>query len=205
MKKLLSIFLTILCTINLNAQVWDVLEEWPDEILRNVKLASTNSSASPTGNRILFLLNLARTDGSLFKSTVLQRFIDSTSYDSNRDLISLMADLEKVKNLPLLKYDSVLESVAQKHAVSMGKKGKTGHDGFTDRYKVAMQTSTMVAENCFYGPEEPLIIVTELLIDAGVPTLGHRKNILERAFSRIGIWVAPHKEYVNNCVMSFGN
>lgn len=205
MKIKFSIFLTFLCSFNLNAQNWDVLEKWPEETIRNVKYASNNAAASPAGKRILFLLNLARTNGQLFRNTILQRFIDSTAYNSNQDLISLNNELEKIKDLPLLQFDSVLETVARKHAESMGRNGRTGHDGFTDRYSTAMQKSTMVAENCFYGPENPLIIVAELLIDAGVTTLGHRKNILDRAFNRIGIWVAPHKEYGYNCVMSFGN
>jgi len=205
MKKSFSIILIFLFYLNLEAQTWDIINKWPEEIIVKVKDASNNSAASPQGKRVLFLLNLARTDGQMFRSTVLQRFIDSTAYDSNEELISLNRELEKVKNLPLLQFDSVLESIARTHAESMGKKGKTGHDGFADRYNTAMQKCTMVAENCFYGPEEPLVIVAELLIDAGVVTLGHRKNILDRAFKKTGIWIAPHKEYGYNCVMSFGD
>ena len=85
----------------------------------------------------------------------------------------------------------------------MGENGTVGHDGFSDRYAPALIKATMVAENCFYGPESALIIVAELLIDEGVSDVGHRVNILDPSFTHIGISVETHTEYGFNCVMSF--
>jgi uncharacterized protein YkwD len=43
----------------------------------------------------------------------------------------------------------------------------------------------------------------QLLIDDGIESLGHRKNILEPKYQWIGIAIEPHKTYRTNCVMDF--
>jgi uncharacterized protein YkwD len=42
-----------------------------------------------------------------------------------------------------------------------------------------------------------------LLIDDGIKSLGHRKNILNAGFHFVGIAIEPHKTYGTNCVMDF--
>jgi len=61
----------------------------------------------------------------------------------------------------------------------------------------------MIAENCDYGSTEPLEIVMSLLIDDGIASLGHRKNILHPGLNYVGIAIEKHKTYGVNCVMDF--
>jgi uncharacterized protein YkwD len=61
-----------------------------------------------------------------------------------------------------------------------------------------------VGENCYYGMEDPVVIVIKLLIDEGVKDLGHRHNMLEPSFNSVGVSIKPHKQYGYNCVMDFG-
>lgn len=203
MKYLIFLLLLLIAVPDIHAQRWDVLSTWPEEQLIRIDEFSQDDSSPAEERAILYLLNLARTDGPRFSQTILQRFIDSTDYESNSYLVSLKSDLLNVKDLPLLKSDSLLRVIAVGHAKKMGVRGKVGHDGFSDRYKPALKKGRMVAENCFYGPDSPLIIVVELLIDEGVTDLGHRKNILDPNFTHVGIGVEQHKEYGYNCVMSF--
>ena len=50
------------------------------------------------------------------------------------------------------------------------------------------------------GEMEPLEIVLSLLIDEGVPSLGHRKILLGN-YSQIGLSIKPHKKYETNTVI----
>lgn len=203
MKFLISFFLLFYTGVSVHAQPWNVLNTWPKEDIDRINNFCRDDSSPAAERAILFLLNLARTDGYLFSQTILQRFIDSTDYESNSYLVSLRNDLVNVKGLPLLRSDSLLRGIAVSHAKKMGVSGKVGHDGFSDRYSQALLKGQMVAENCFYGPDTPLIIVAELLIDEGVTDLGHRINILDPGFTHVGIGVEHHTEYGFNCVMSF--
>jgi len=89
-----------------------------------------------------------------------------------------------------------------------GKTGSIGHsssDGtpFSQRVRKKAKAAGMIAENCDYGNQTALDSVIGLLIDDGIESLGHRKNILEPKFQWIGIAIEPHKKYGTNCVMDF--
>ena len=43
--------------------------------------------------------------------------------------------------------------------------------------------------------KDPASIVTQLVIDTGVPSKGHRKNIFSTAFTIMGAAVGNHKQY----------
>jgi hypothetical protein len=43
-----------------------------------------------------------------------------------------------------------------------------------------------------------------LLIDDGIPDVGHRVNILEARINVVGISIQPHRNYTHNCVQVFG-
>lgn len=43
-----------------------------------------------------------------------------------------------------------------------------------------------------------------LLIDEGVKTLGHRKNILDPHAKVIGVSIQPHNLYKHICVIDYG-
>jgi uncharacterized protein YkwD len=62
-----------------------------------------------------------------------------------------------------------------------------------------------VGENCSYGYDQAIDIVISLLIDEGVPDMGHRKNTLNDQFNSVGVAIRPHKEYRVNCVIDFGH
>ena len=101
-----------------------------------------------------------------------------------------------------------LSNAATDHVKDTGPRGGIGHKGI-DRSTTGTRVSRYgkwsgyIAENISYGPERALEIVIQLLVDDGVSSRGHRKNILENQFAYIGIAVGPHKTFTTMCVMDF--
>lgn len=121
---------------------------------------------------------------------------------------SLINDLRNTRKMGALKFSPALNKVARMHAKDMGKTGSIGHsssDGtsFSERVRKQSKAGGMIAENCDYGNQTAIDSVIGLLIDDGIESLGHRKNILEPKFQWIGIAIEDHKTYRVNTVMDF--
>lgn len=171
-------------------------------------LISTTSSAQSREEEVLKILNEVRTDPQSFIKTYLTPYLKENNLANNRYAKSLVSDLKKTKKMNALKTSAALNEVAKMHALDMGKLGKVGHsssDGtsFADRVRNNAKAGGMIAENCDYGHETALDIVMALLIDDGIESLGHRKNILEPKYQWVGIAIEDHKKYRVNTVMDF--
>lgn len=69
-----------------------------------------------------------------------------------------------------------------------GKIGHNGSDGSSPLDRMNRYGKVITAgENCAYGPKTGKEIVAQLLIDDGVPGRGHRINILNPIFKKVGI------------------
>jgi len=157
---------------------------------------------------VLKLLNTVRANPKAFITSHVNTYLKARDLNNNRYAKSLVADLKKCQKMDELKSSKILSAVAQMHALDMGKTGLVGHtssDGtpFSDRLRKKAKAGGMIGENCDYGNEEPLDIVMALLIDDGIKSLGHRRNILEPHYRWIGIAIEKHKTYRVNCVMDF--
>ncbi|MDR0539031.1 MAG: CAP domain-containing protein [Spirochaetaceae bacterium] len=99
---------------------------------------------------------------------------------------------------------------AKDHAVDQSKTGQTGHGGSDgsspfkrmERYGGGYNTA---GENCAYGPNTGRDIVVQFLIDDGVPSRGHRKNIMNGAFTQTGVSVQTHPQFRYCCVIDYAN
>lgn len=159
---------------------------------------------------VLYYTNLLRSNPKKFSITYLKNYLDtvSKSYHS-KNVRSLQRDLKKTPALPLLKFNKTLHDFAIQHATTTGKKGKVGHrsvkgKSYNNRIKPLFENFEYVGENIHYGSVDPLTIVIELLIDEGVPDLGHRKNLLDPSFNAAGVALKFHKKYRHNCVIEYG-
>ena len=201
-KHVVTILLLCLAAMPLAAQ------QWTSEQLARANTARNASYLSEQEKQVIFLCNLARMDGALFAATYLAQHTPNDP--SNWYIASLYRDLQSVKGRQPLYPDKRLYATAAYHAADMGRSGRTGHtssDGtdFADRVYGSLGEKTYIAENCSYGynNDQAINIVVQLLVDANVPSLGHRKNILHPALSAIGVAVAPHAIYEYMCVMDF--
>ena len=150
--------------------------------------------------QVIYILNLVRMNPSLFESTVLSQypaFTGKADLKNNIYYKSLSASLKKMKPLPLLLPNKFCFESAQCHAQSSGIAGHIGHDRINSDCK---KKSFYFGECISYGFENALDIVLALLIDDGVPNLGHRLNLLG-AFNSVAVSIQPHTSYRFNAVI----
>ena len=98
----------------------------------------------------------------------------------------------------------------QDHNNDTGPKGTTGHDGSdgskpADRMNRHGMWQGGCAENISYGHRTAFRIVSQLLIDDGVPSRGHRTNLLTPTFTQVGVAIGPHAVYQHMCTQNFAN
>jgi uncharacterized protein YkwD len=117
-------------------------------------------------------------------------------------------ELENARPLPRLSPNRGLSLAARDHVQDQGPIGNIGHSGSdgsspTSRIERYGQWELTAGENISYGYADARKIVAALLIDDGVPSRGHRKNLLNGSFRVVGIGMGPHRVYRDMCVMDF--
>jgi len=156
---------------------------------------------------VLTLLNEVRTDPQSFLQARLLPYVAAKGLQDNTYVNSLVEQLKIAQPCGPLQTSTTLTALARGHALDMGRHGKVGHDSsngttFADRVRKKIKKGA-IAENCDYGNDNPLDIVMSLLIDDGIASLGHRKNILFPGLHYVGIAIEKHTTYRMNCVMDF--
>ncbi|NPA36264.1 MAG: CAP domain-containing protein [Chlorobi bacterium] len=181
----------------------------PDVLLKEADTAKDADYLSRNEKDVILYMNLARLNGKWFIANVLEKNKDIIKPGYEKYIRSLMTDLKKVKDLQPLYPSADLTDAARYHAKDMGVTGKVGHkssDGTKtfDRIK-RYARGNYKGENCQYGYSDPVLIVVSLLVDGGVHSLGHRRNILNPEFKYAGVAIESHKKYKYNCVMDFSD
>lgn len=101
-----------------------------------------------------------------------------------------------------------LTQAAKDHSSTQCLTDKTGHEGTDgsnpfERIK-RYGSYTTAGENVDYGATSAREIVISFLIDDGVKSRGHRKNIMSKSFTTVGVGYADkHKTYGAECVIDF--
>lgn len=142
-------------------------------------------------------------DGKLLK---MPGTIPLRTQEGKKALLECIREMKKTSPLPLLSPSEGLSQAANLLVKDQGKSGKVGHTGnkgSTPQTRVEQRGKwdVKLAENIAYGNQSPRRVVISLLIDDGVPSRSHRKNILDKAFKTIGIATGSHPNYGNMCVM----
>lgn len=177
---------------------------WSAQQIAKANTAQNADYLTEEEKDVIFLTNLVRLDGALFANTFLLQ--NRANDPSNYYVSSLYSTLPSIKNLSMLAPNKCCTSLAESHANDMGQTGRTGHDssdGTSFSTRMSHCSDKYVGENCSYGKKSAIGIVLRLLIDENVPSLGHRKNILNREFNSVGVAIRPHTRYSYNCVMDF--
>ena len=178
-------------------------DEWNKPAYAVCNTAANAAYLSNPEKKAVYILNLARMNPPLFAKTVVRAY---PNYSGEQELVqseyykSLLLFLQKKTPMPLLQPDRSLFESAHCHAETSGQTGYVGHER---RTKSCKDLQTYSGECCQYGYQDPLSIVMELLIDEGVPSLGHR-IILFKPHTQIGISIQPHKRYRWNTVINLG-
>ena len=196
---------------------------WTKEELKMANTAGNAPYLTGEEKDIVIYMNLARMDGERFFRTFLQDFIDDhnekmkkySNYErlkisrSDNYYLSLQSDLKKIKGLPQLWPDEALSWVSKQHARDLNKNNFAAHnssDGRPAKDRIGkMYPKKSSGENLAFGFSSGLGNVCMLLIDKGVPDLGHRKIILNTSyqFNTVGVSIQPHKTYRYCAVIDF--
>ena len=177
-------------------------KSWNDAAYASCNTAADAAFMNDKEKELIYILNLARRYPAQFANTVLRQY---PAYSNNARLAktdhyqSLMRTMRLLPQSTLLYPDGLCYASAQCHAASAGDKGYVGHDRISAGCKKQVHFQ---GECCDYGHGEPLDIVMALLIDEGVSNLGHRL-ICFSTYNKIGVSIAPHKEYGENAVLDF--
>jgi uncharacterized protein YkwD len=121
---------------------------------------------------------------------------------------SCITALSAMRGVDRLTPASGLSMGAKDHIADQGRSGSTGHNGSdqsTPFTRIARYGHgyTSAGENISYGPTTARDIVIQLLIDDGVPTRGHRINIMNLNFTQTGLACGKHPQYRHMCVMVY--
>ncbi|MDR0711123.1 MAG: CAP domain-containing protein [Prevotellaceae bacterium] len=125
--------------------------------------------------------------------------------------------LQKAKPVGVIRPNKNLSKAAQLLAKDQAKTGKTGHIGSAGstisdrikRYCTEMNDNfdygygIIFGENISYGSSKPQDVVIQLLIDDGVPSRGHRDNIMKPEFNTAGVAIDTHPKYRYLCVIDY--
>jgi len=177
-------------------------------VWNDIKYSKCNTAAnadymSDPEKETVYILNLIRTNPALFANTVLKKYPSMSGNDylatDTYYFISLVNTLRQLKPLGMLYPDKACFESAECHAASSGISGYAGHKRFNPACE---KKKNYYGECCDYGHKEPLDIVLSLLIDEGIPSLGHRAAILN-SYTKIGVSIQPHKKYGYNAVFDF--
>lgn len=97
---------------------------------------------------------------------------------------------------------------AKDHVKDLGSTGNVGHkgtDGSTTEVRVNRygRFSNGIGENIFYENDSAREVVIGWLIDDGVATRGHRRNLLSSTYRFLGVSVGAKSSYGSMCVLTF--
>lgn len=196
---------------------------WSREELRMANTAENAKYLSTQEKELVMYMNLVRIDGEKFFNTYFQEFMEANNklmaqYSNYRQLRidktdryykSLEKDLKSIKNLPVLYPDEALSRVAEQHARDMNYYNYSDHqskDGrsVSDRISIIYPKRSF-GENLAFGFPTGLGNICMLLLDKGVPDLGHRKLIINShlKLNYVGVSIQPHKDYKYCSVTDF--
>lgn len=115
--------------------------------------------------------------------------------------------LESASPCPPLSPSPGMSKAAKDHVNDIGPKSMVGHSGsdgsspFTRMGRYGKWHKT-AGENISFGKKNAREIVIQLIVDDGVSSRGHRKNIFNCNFKRIGVGFGPHVRYGAMCVQT---
>ncbi|RZL36592.1 MAG: CAP domain-containing protein [Pedobacter sp.] len=197
-------------------------QSWSDAEFRKANTAANANYLTNEEKNIILYMNLIRIDGEKFYYTFLEDYINNynakvrryRNYNelklakNNSYYLSLLKHI-KVKNLSMFYPDERLSTLSRGHAIDLNRNNLDTHessngDKLSNRLSKYFPNKPM-SENIDFGYSNSLDIVCHLLLDCGVPSLGHRFNLLDQKYklNTVGVSIQPHPSYTWCAVIDF--
>lgn len=162
------------------------------EIKERLEQSPVFQSADPISRSFMYWVNYSRLYPKEFRDSALIPYLQQQPRLKGKYANSLLETLDKANALPFLDPEEKLSKAARDHAKDIKRNGIVSHrssDGssFGDRMrKVGYRGCT--AENISLGKDNwGLSSLLLLYLDINLPDLGHRKNLLNPNYSKMGI------------------
>ncbi len=190
-----------------------------------------DTAALDTGRSVAYLsaeeknvvleINKARTNPALYAETYLAPMVPRFRGNEYRvpgkttllteegaaAVRECMEAMKAQKPVPALQPMEAMTLAARDHVKDVGPKGVTGHtgsDGSDPSARAARYAKGVYGgENISYGYGKARDIVIQFLVDDGVPSRGHRANLMSNNNVSVGVAIGPHKTYGFMCVLDF--
>ena len=190
MKQLFFIALFFLYSQVALAQDWIIQEFETANTAKDVEILTYEEKEA------IRYINLARLYPKKFAAIEITNCLADGSYSESKYTTSLINTLKHMKPVGALYFNDNMFQLAKCFAEESGASGYVGH--FRKTCKKGYD-----AECCSYGYETGRQIALQLLIDEGVPSLGHRLICLDKSMEKVGLNIQPHAKYGNCCVLDF--
>jgi hypothetical protein len=149
---------------------------------------------------------------SLFRGSVLELpgHIPIQTQEGPRAVDEAIAVLRKTRG-PIgvpLQFSRGLSQSAAAHVRDTGGRGMVGHESstggdFASRISRFGKWTGSVGEAITYGDADPTGVISQMLIDDGVPNRGHRETLLNPDWRYVGVSCGAHAVYGGMCVLDF--
>lgn len=204
-----KVLLLMILTIVLGISVVPTHGQTPegDELAFN---SARGDSPRREERQILSYINEMRQDPEGFYHRYLREYIRQNSRRFTRYYTaSLERDLRKTGSLPAFTVSPTMRKTATYQADYLRQfNGRMlSHDSGSLSFEERMHRAGVgcAGENLYTGVNRTsLEVVMDLLIDQGVSSLGHRKNLLSSSYRSIGVVVVNYSRNGNIVVMDFG-
>lgn len=172
---------------------------------------------------VLREMNLARTQPRLYAQVLERRrqYYQGNHFKrpgeitliTNEGLTAVDEAIEfllRVKPVGVLSPSRGISRTAKDHVDDQGSSGGTSHRGndgsrMSDRVSRYGRWSGKIGENISYGQSDARDVVIQLIVDDGVPSRGHRKNMFDPDFRVVGVACGDHSGYGAMCVTTFAD
>lgn len=175
---------------------------------------------SPVEREVLDEMNRARANPQQYATLVeqLKQTMKGNQIKVGPKLITLQEGagvldeaikfLQAARPLPPLSPAKGMCAGARDHVKDLGLSGNSGHkgtDGSLPEQRISRYGNwqTSVGENIAYNSGDAREAVIGMLIDDGVPSRGHRKNIFNPDFQVAGVAIGQPSSYGQMCVVTY--
>ncbi len=168
------------------------------DILRGLDSLEGYQSLSNEEREAAYWVNFVRMYPKAYHRDILLPFLEQFPEVKSNYTTSLAKELTAVAPAGFVSPLAKLNKIAYAHAKDLGSSGhRISHNSSSgSSFQKRMNDGGIfgcISENIYEGKLRPLQSVLFLLIDAGVPNLGHRKNILDNKMHSVGIAYYPIK------------